>query len=370
MRVYMDHNSTTPVDPRVVDSMVSVLRNNYGNPSSAHAVGATALASIDRARQQVATLVNAEPRQVVFCSSATESINTVVRGVGTGALVTSTVEHAATLETARQLAKRGATVTEIQVDTDGALDLSMLEEAVSQHPQLVSLMWVNNETGVVFPIAEVARICFAQGVPLHVDAVQAAGKLDIDFMNLPIAFLSISSHKIFGPKGIAALLVRDTDSVRPLLVGGGQETGLRAGTENVPGIVGFGEAAQLATSDGSRMTYVAALRDHLEREILWQVPGTWANGAGSIRVANTSNIGFPGIDGDALVGVLNGMDIAVSNGSACHSQSLAPSHVLTAMTGSRELAGQSIRFSLSHLNTTEEVEHVVKSTKSALAMLG
>jgi cysteine desulfurase len=222
----MDHNSTTPVDPRVVDVMVLSLRDNYGNPSSAHTIGATAAVAVERARQQVATLVNAESRQVVFCSSATEAINTVVGSVGAGALVTSTVEHAATLESALQLAKGGARVTEIQVDTNGALDLLMLEEVVSQQPQLVSLMWVNNETGVVFPIAEIAQICFAQGVPLHVDAVQAAGKLDIDFMNLPISFLSISSHKIFGPKGIAALLVRDTDSLRPLMVGGGQESGL------------------------------------------------------------------------------------------------------------------------------------------------
>ncbi len=371
MHVYMDHNSTTPIDPRVVDAMVSSLHENYGNPSSAHALGASAGAAIERARQQVARLLNADPDQLVFCSSATEAINTVINIVGAGGtLVTSTVEHAATLESALQLGDRGGIVTEVPVDAQGALDWARLEQAISQRPHLVSFMWANNETGVVFPIAEIAELCAAHGVPLHVDAVQAAGKLAIDLMRLPISFLSISSHKIFGPKGVAALLIRDAGSVRPLLVGGGQERGVRAGTENVPGIVGFGEAAELARSERlDRMTLAASLRDRLEREVQFQIRGSRVNGVGSPRISNTCNIAFAGIDGDDLVGVLDGMGIAVSSGSACHARSLAPSHVLMAMTGSREVASGSIRFSLSHLNTLEEVDYVLQSLNVAIATL-
>ena len=370
MRVYMDHNSTTPIDPRVVDVMVSSLRDNYGNPSSAHTIGATAAVAVERARQQVAALVNAEANQVVFCSSATEAINTVLRGVGAGTLVTSMVEHSATLESAKALVELGATIKEIRVDSHGTLDWAMLEQAVRRHPRLVSIMWANNETGVMFPIAEIAELCAAHGVLLHVDAVQAAGKVDIDLMTLPIAFLSISSHKIFGPKGIAALLVSDTASLHPILLGGDQERGLRAGTENVAGIVGFGQAAELARLERvERMNQVAVLRDELENTILGQIPGTRVNGGGSPRVANTSSIEFPGIDSGDLAGVLDGIGIAVSSGSACHSKAISPSHVLMAMTGSREVASQSIRFSLSHLNTPNEVQYVVKSLDGALAPL-
>jgi cysteine desulfurase len=361
MRLYMDHNSTTPIDPRVVDAMVSSLHDNYGNPSSAHSVGVSAAMAVERARQQVAALVDAEAYQVVFCSSATEAINTVVRGVGAGTFVTSTVEHSATLESAKALAELGATIKEIRVDSHGTLDWASLEQAVAQHPRLVSIMWANNETGVTFPIAEIAELCAAHEVLLHVDAVQAAGKVDIDWMTLPIAFLSVSSHKIFGPKGIAALLVRDAASLHPILVGGDQERGLRAG---------FGHASELARSERvERMSRVALLRDELENTILAQIPGTRVNGAGSPRVANTSSIEFPGIDSSDLAGVLDGMGIAVSSGSACHSKAISPSHVLMAMTGSRRVASQSIRFSLSHLNTSNEVQYVVKSLDGALAAL-
>lgn len=369
MRVYMDNNSTTQVDSRVVDAMVPCFRSNYGNPSSAHSVGAEAVAAVERARLQIADLLNAEPEQIVFCSSATEAINTVVQSVGAGNFVTSCVEHAATLESAATLVKHGATVTEIRVDSAGMLDWAMLEKAVAQRPKLLSLMWVNNETGILFPIAEVARLCEDSGVPLHVDAVQAAGKIDIDFTALPIAFLSISSHKIFGPKGVGALFVRDSAHLRPLLVGGGQERGLRGGTENVPGIVGFGEAARLAKAERiERVSHVADLRDYFERELI-KMPNARVNGSRSPRVANTSNVTFSGIDSGDLVAVLDGMGIAVSNGSACHSKSLAPSHVLLAMTASREAASESLRFSLSHVNTFEEIDYVLKSLRSAIAIL-
>jgi cysteine desulfurase len=369
MRVYMDYNSTTPVDPRVVSAMVECLRDNYGNPSSIHSLGAAAAAAMERARFQVAALANAEPEQVLFCSSATEAINTAVRGAGTGTLVMSCVEHAASLESAASQVKQGGRVTEIRVDTQGALDWDALERAIRQGPALVSVMWVNNETGVVFPIANIAQLCETNGVPLHVDAVQAAGKIDVDFSATPIDFLSISSHKIFGPKGAAALVARDAAQIRPLLVGGGQEKGLRGGTENVPGIVGFGEAASLAKEEKvSRVNHVRALRDRLEGR-LSEIRHTAVNGSGSTRVANTSNIAFAGVDSNDLMAVLDGMGVAVSNGSACHSRSLTPSHVVMAMTGSRELASESIRFSLSHLNTVEEVDYTCECVAAAIGKL-
>jgi cysteine desulfurase len=369
MRVYMDNNSTTQVDSRVVDVMVPCFRANYGNPSSAHSAGAEAVASVERARLQIADLLNAEQEQIIFCSSATEAINTVLQGVGTGDIVTSCVEHAATLESAAKLAKHGASVNEIRVDSTGMLDWALLEKAVAQRPKLLSLMWVNNETGIVFPIQEVARLCEEFGVLLHVDAVQAAGKIDIDFAALPITFLSISSHKMFGPKGVGALLVRDTAHLRPLVFGGGQERGLRGGTENVPGIVGFGEAARLAKAERiARVSHVVGLRNYFERELL-KIRNARVNGGESPRVANTSNVEFAGVDSGDLVAVLDGMGIAVSNGSACHSKSLAPSHVLLAMTGSRDTASESLRFSMSHLNTFEEINYVLASLKSAIATL-
>ena len=369
MHVYLDNNSTTQVDPRVVDAMVPCFRKNYGNPSSAHWVGAEAGAAVEWARQQIADLLNAETGQIVFCSSATEAINTVVRSAGVGEVVTSCVEHAATLESAASLVKHGGTITAIGVDSAGALDLAMLERAVARGPKLVSVMWVNNETGIIFPIADVARLCQAGGVPLHVDAVQAVGKIDVDLMAVPISFLSISSHKIFGPKGVGALFVRDEAGVRPLIVGGGQERGLRAGTENVPGIVGFGEAARLARAERSaRVSRVAELRDYFERGLAC-IPNACVNGGQMSRVANTSNVRVADVDSGDLVAVLSGMGIAVSNGSACNAKSLAPSHVIQAMTGSRKVASESLRFSLSHANTFEEMDYVLQSLKSAIDLL-
>jgi cysteine desulfurase len=370
MQVYLDHNSTTPVDPRVIDAMLPFFRDHYGNPGSAHALGAKAGQAVEGARQKVADLVGADLHQVLFCSSATEAINTVIHSVTDGAVVISSVEHAATRECASRLKAGGIEVIQICVDMNGALNLSMLEDALSRRPRLVSLMWANNETGVLFPIPAIADMCAAYDVLLHVDAVQAAGRIAIDLTQLPIDFLSISSHKIFGPKGVAALVSRIPDKVSPLLVGGGQERGLRAGTENVSGIVGFGEAAHLAALELSdRVVLVTELRNRLEQEILARVPGCWVNGGGTPRIGNTTNVGFSTTNGDDLVGALNGLGIAASTGSACHSRSIAPSHVITAMTGSRDKASRSVRFSLSHLNTTEEVEYTVKALGSAITLL-
>src|SRR5258708_16414329 len=234
MQVYLDYNSTTPVDPRVIDAMMPFFGANYGNPSSAHTFGAISAKAISVSRWKVAELVGAEDNQVIFCSSATEAINTAIRAAVGGTLLISAVEHAATLESAEQFRKGGGTVVTLSVDAQGALDLNELELTLRQRrPKMVSLIWANNETGVLFPIDAIAAICAEHDVLLHVDAVQVAGKEEIDIADLPVDFLSISSHKLFGPKGIAALVARDPSTVTPLLFGGGQERGLRAGTENV-----------------------------------------------------------------------------------------------------------------------------------------
>lgn len=370
MQIYFDCNSTTPVDPRVLDAMLPYLRENFGNPGSAHVYGAQAATAVEASREQVARLVGGDPAQVVFCSSATEAINTVIASVPTGVIIRSAVEHAATLESTDRASADGATLVTLGVDRDGGLDLAALRETLNHGPALVTLLWANNETGVIFPVAEIAEICASRGALLHVDAVQAAGRLDIDLTSTSIDLLSISSHKLFGPKGVGALLVRNPATIRPLLRGGGQEHGLRAGTENVPGIVGFGEAARLAHHERSaRVEAVRALRNRLEESVLARVPRSWINGRKSPRIANTANIGFDSIDGDAMVGVLDAAGIAVSTGSACHSRSTEPSHVIRAMTGSHRKAQESVRFSLSHLNTNEEVDYVIDAICEAVAKL-
>lgn len=364
--IFFDNNSTTPVDDRVLAAMLPIFRESFGNPSSSHAMGALAAQHIERARTQVAALCNAEPDQVVFCGSATEAINTVIASFDQGTIITSVVEHAATLESVRQAANRGARVVTLPVDQKGALDLQQLESALREGVALVTLLWANNETGVIFPIADIAKLCSTYSSPLHVDAVQAAGKLEIDFSDVPIDYLSLSSHKIFGPKGIAALIARSPRTLRPLIVGGGQENGRRGGTENVPAIVGFGVAADLAKRERvSRMKRVKSLRDRLEAHLLSRSKGVWINGASSPRLDNTSNMGFPGIDADAFVGMLSARGLFASAGSACHAHSIEPSHVIQAMTGARKLASQSVRFSLSHLNTDADVECAIATIADA-----
>lgn len=370
MRVFLDHNSTTPVDDRVLTRMVPFFGVAFGNPSSAHSFGAEAAKAIEKARTAVSALVNAEPDQVTFCASATESINTVIAGIQRGTIVSSAVEHAATLESLDRARSRGVSVTLLGVDAHGILDLNELRTTLERGAALVTLLWANNETGVLFPIESVAEICAAYAVPLHVDAVQAAGKLSINFGRHQIRYLSISSHKLFGPKGAAALISKDRLSLQPLIVGGGQERGQRAGTENVPAIVGFGAAAEFALEElGSRMDVVKRLRDRLEDTLLERCPSLWVNGRSSPRIANTSSVSFPGVDGDDLVSTLDALGIAAATGSACHSNSTEPSHVIRAMTGSYEKARQTVRFSVSHMNTRDEVDFAANSIIRATEML-
>lgn len=367
--IYFDNNATTPVEPEVLEAMLPFLTQQFGNPSSAHSFGSTAAQAVARARAEVAALVGASSEQVFFCSSATEGINWAL-SARSGNIITSEVEHAATLKVTAEAAPLGGQLTRLRVDRAGQISLDALEERLKAGSSTVAMMWANNETGVVCPIEPVADLCERYGAQLHVDAVQAAGKLPIDFSQLPISSMVISSHKLFGPKGAAALIAREPAQVATLIWGGGQERNRRSGTENVPAIVGFGAAcARAARFLHARAEGVQKLRDTLETAILERVPKTWVNGAGSTRLANTTNIGFESIDAETLAGLLDADGIAVSTGSACHANTLEPSHVIRAMTGSYQQASESVRFSLSHLNTREEVDAVVDAVCSAVAQL-
>jgi cysteine desulfurase len=368
--VYLDNNSTTPIEPETLEAMRPFLTQHFGNPSSSHSFGSVAAQAMAYARSEVGALVGATPEQVFFCSSATEAINWAMRAPPSTRILTSEVEHAATLNAcARGRGSQDQLIT-LPVDQRGQLSLEMLEKELRKGESMVALLWANNETGVIFPISEIAAVCQRHEARLHLDAVQAAGKIAIDFSQLPIDSMVISSHKLFGPKGAAALIVRDPARLEPLLWGGGQERGLRGGTENVPAIIGFGSACARARRFlDERARRVSALRDYLESEMLRRIRGTWINGAGAPRLPNTSNIGFDGVDADALSGMLDAHGIAVSTGSACHTKTLEPSHVIRAMTRSHRKATESLRFSLSHQNTQEEVEYVLNAVCSAVAEL-
>ena len=349
-RIYLDHNATTPVLSSVVAAMMPFFQERSGNPSSAHRAGVEARAAMERARGEVAQLVGAPPSHVLFTSSATEAINTAFRSVQLGRqkyhsqIVISSVEHAAVRQCAQAAQDRGAELIEVPVGVSGELNWERFAEAITEDTAIVSIIWANNETGVVFPIAQIAQHCADRGVPLHVDAVQAAGKLPIDLQQLPIDYLSISGHKLFGPKGVGALIASPR-SVRSLLLGGHQENQRRAGTENVPAIVGFGEAARVAVRELEfRVSRTASLRNRLEGVLLQGIEGCYINGIGQPRISNTASVGFSGVDGDVLVGVLDAAGICVSTGSACNADTLSPSHVVMAMTGSYERAGEAVRF--------------------------
>lgn len=368
-QVYFDNNSTTPIEPETLEAMRPFLTQHFGNPSSSHSFGSVASHAVANARREVGALVGATSEHVFFCSSATEGINWALRACRTR-IVTSEVEHAATLNACARGRDGDRQLITMRVGQDGQLALEMLEEELRRTESTVALLWANNETGVIFPIPRIAELCRRYGAYLHLDAVQAAGKIAIDFSQLPIDSMVISSHKLFGPKGAAALIVRDPARVEPLLWGGGQERGLRGGTENVPAIVGFGSACARAQCFlDERARRVSALRDYLESQVLRRVRGTWINGGGTPRLPNTSNIGFDGVDAEALSGMLDARGIAVSTGSACHTKTLEPSHVIRAMTRSHRKATESLRFSLSHQNTEEEVEYVLNAVCSAVAEL-
>lgn len=373
--IYLDHNATTPVLPPVLAAMLPFFLEAPGNPNSAHMPGSEARSAIESAREQVAQLVGSSPPNVLFTSSATEAVNTAFHSAlscynrSRARIVTTAVEHPAVQQCASAAQERGVEIVQLPVDRAGAISLDQLADAIHKDTSLVSVMWANNETGVIFPIPEIADLCVQRGVPFHVDAVQVAGKLPIDLEEVPVDYLSISSHKLFGPKGAGALIASPA-LIRPLIRGGGQEAGRRSGTENVPAIVGFGEAARIARIElRQRIKSAASLRDRLEQVLFQNIEGCYVNGAGQPRIANTTNLGFESVDGDALAGMLSAAGIYVSTGSACSSDTLSPSHVVLAMTGSYERAGEAIRFSLSHLNTDAEIDRTIVVVEDAVLSL-
>jgi cysteine desulfurase len=368
-KVYLDYNATTPVDPRVLEAMVPFMKEKFGNPSSIHSFGRAGKAALDDSREQVAELLGAHPREIVFTSGGSESNNFAIKGVALGLrekgnhLITTQVEHASVLETFRFLESQGFHVTYLGVDKYGLIDLEELRGAITDSTILVSIMFANNETGVIMPIREIAEIVKEKGVILHTDAIQAAGKIDINMRDLPIDLLSLSSHKLYGPKGVGALFIRDGIKLSTLIHGGGQEKGRRSGTENVAGIVGLGKACEIIREDiecSIQDTGIKKLRDGLYNEILKRISGVRLNGHPEKRLSNTLNLSFEGIEGESLVMNLDIEGIAVSTGSACSEGNVEPSHVLLAMGLSKELAVSSLRFSLGRFTEKGDIDRVIE----------
>ncbi len=351
------------------------LTDRWGNPSSSYGFGAKLKAEIEAARRAVAKLVNASAGEVVFTGSATEADNTALNAALTARpdkrhIITSAVEHSAVLNHCAFLETQGVRVTRLPVDADGLLDLAALDAAFAEDTALVSLMWANNETGVLFPVAEIAARCRARGVPFHCDAVQAAGKLPIDFKVIPIDYLALSAHKLGGPKGVGALIVRKGSPFEPLVHGGHQERGRRGGTENVAGIVGFGRAAELVLAEvKDYAAQVTPLRDRLEGELLARLAGVERNGHPTERLANTTSLTFPGVEAEALLLLLDQAGVCASAGSACLADSDEPSHVIRAMKPRSAAARQMIRFSLGKETTLAEVDAAVTALVDAVGRL-
>lgn len=372
---YFDNNATTRVAPEVVEAMLPFLREYWGNPSSSYAFGRQLASHLDDARTKIAALIHAEPREIVFTSCGTESNNSALHSAlatqpGKRHVLTTAVEHSANLKFCQLLQKQGYAVTFLPVGPDGALDLRRLEASIRPDTAIVSAMWANNETGILFPIREIAAICHRQGVLFHTDAVQAAGKLKIDVRDLDADCLSLSAHKLHAPKGLGLLYLKRRVKYQPYIVGGGQEHGRRGGTENVANIVAFGRAAELALANlPQATTRVRALRDKLEEGILSSIPGTARNGAPEPRLPNTSNIAFEGVEAEGILMLLDQAGICASSGSACTTGSLDPSHVLTAMGCSAARARGSIRFSLGIYNTGAEVDYVLQRLPGMIAKL-
>jgi cysteine desulfurase len=365
-RVYMDHNATTPLAAEVADRMSAILREEFGNPSSVHHFGQRAKAAVDEARTAVADLIGADPSEVVFTSSGTESDNFAIRGAaeavepsGRRQLISTGIEHEAVINTLKALARRGWQTTLVPVGASGIVAADGVAEALTDQTAVVTIMHANNEIGTIQPVAEIARRAKARGAVVHTDAVQTAGKIPVNVKALGVDLLSLSAHKFYGPKGVGAIWVRRGLRLLPFMTGGKQERGRRAGTENVAGIVGMGVAARLAlahmTEEGVRL---AALRDRLEQRILATVPGTAVNGDPAARVPNTTNISFDRIEAESLLIALDLEGIAVSTGSACSSGTLEPSHVLKAMGLPAHRTQNSIRFSLGAANTEADVDRV------------
>ena len=374
MTIYVDNNATTKVDERVLAAMLPYLTEFYGNPSSMHRFGGQVAKALQTAREQVADLIGALPSEIIFTSCGTEGNNAAIRSAlatlpDRKHIITTQVEHACVLNLCKTLEKQGYRVTYLSVDGTGMLDLLELEAALTGDTAVVSTMYANNETGVIFPVEQIGALVKSYGALFHVDAVQAVGKIPINLQNSVIDLLTLSGHKFHAPKGVGALFVRRGVRFRPLLIGGHQERNRRGGTENVAGIVGLGQAALLAQQHLAQMQSVQALRDHLERSILRTIPDTVVNGQGSPRLPNTTNIGFKYIEGEAILLMLDREGICASSGSACTSDSLEPSHVLRAMGLPYSILHGSIRFSLSRYTTAVEIDKLLAVLPGIVAKL-
>lgn len=373
--IYVDNNATTCIDPEVFEAMKPFLTDFYGNPSSIYRFGGQVADPIDKAREQVASLLGAEKEEIVFTSCGTESDSTAIFSAlnicpKKKKIVISKVEHPAILNLGKLFREKGYKIAEVPVDKNGRIDMERLGEMIDDNTAIVSVMWANNETGNIYPVEKIAKIAHAKGAMFHTDAVQAAGKIPIDLKNSKIDMLSISGHKLHAPKGVGVLYVRKNARFKPFLIGGHQESGKRAGTENVASIVALGKACELSEKFMKfENTEIKELRDYLENKILNTIPKTKVNGDIKNRVPNTTNIGFDYIEGESILLLLDRAGIAASSGSACTTGSLEPSHVLRAMGVPYTSAHGSVRLSLSRFNTKEEMDYIVETLIPAIKKL-
>jgi len=372
--IYLDNNATTQLDPAVIEEMLPFLTTHYGNPSSGYGFASGARKAINVARERLATLLGCQPQEIVFTSGGTEANNAVINSARhlqmRRQLVTTAVEHSAVLRPCQDLARRECDVTFLSVDRNGSLDLAEFEAAIRPETALVSIMWANNETGVLFPVEKVAEICRGKGVPFHTDAVQATGKIPMRLRDTAINFLSLSAHKFHGPKGVGALYINRGTRFHTLIAGGGQESGRRGGTENVASIVGLGKAAELASrylQEGN--CKVRAMRDRFEKSVLETISGASANGAGAERLANTSSFSFEGIESSAALLLLDRQGICCSAGSACRTGSEEASHVLRAMDPNGDRARRSLRFSFGRFNTDTQIDRAIEIVPKVIEKL-
>ena len=372
--IYLDNAASTQIHEDVLEAMLPYLKEQYGNPSSIHRYGRLANKAIEKARKQIAMLINADPSEILLTSGGTESNNTALYGIAKkkphSQIITSSIEHDAILEPCKKLVKDGFDVIYLPVDNYGVVDLSVLKNTLSDNTCLVSIMFGNNEMGTIEPIAQIAQLCNEQNIPFHTDAVQAVGKISIDVKKLGVDLLSLSSHKINGPKGIGALYIRKGIDIDPIILGGGQEHGLRSGTENVANIVGFGKACELAKLNLSdNISHMKKLRDDLVAKILREIPGVILNGHAENKLPNNAHFTFLGVAGEDLIIKLDEYGIAASTGSACSVHTQKASHVLQAMGFSHEQITGSLRLTLGLFNNQQQIDETVNILKKATAEL-
>ena len=372
--IYLDNAASTQVHEDVLDSMLPYLKEQYGNPSSIHRYGRLARKAIDKARKQIASLINADPSEILITSGGTESNNTALNGIAvqnpSSQIITSSIEHDAILEPCKKLDQNGFDVVYLPVNSNGVVNISDLQKAISDKTCLVSIMYGNNEVGTIQPISEITKICHEKNILFHSDAVQAVGKIPIDVKELGIDLLSISSHKLYGPKGIGALYIKNGTKIDPVILGGGQESGLRSGTENVANIVGFGKACEIAKQNlDENISHMKRLRDYLIKKVSEEIPEVTVNGHLENRLPNNAHFTFLGVNGEDLIIKLDEYGIAASTGSACSVHTQKASHVLQAMGFSHEQITGSLRLTVGIFNDEKEIDQTVDALKKIVEEL-